>query len=683
MGTSNDVLTSHMYNILSLLIFVAKFPKSGKYGGKKSGAIGEQAAQKASDNKFPSSFENGTSNSDTPSYQKEASTASGGGSEFLPSRSFASNSCSSFLDTSKNACQNSPSGAESGLLRPEHELAANDSNDEDNSFKLDELLKFQQDTLTGRRSSQTSRFHRNKDSEMSRRHGNEGKRHIRGRVTRVKSLSEKWEEYLMSLPRTFFNSREAFKNNSEAAVPGKPLFSGLHIDEFNNADMQRIFRLCFESKIRLGQPKGTYNQFRSACGQYLRSYISFHPRRAETVCESGELFKAIEDLRLVRAFIGQYQVRASATTVTGKATHLRRLADEAIAYFTEKNRQEQKGKCMSVSSYLRNVAASYKTEARRSYRSRNTVDDRIERGALLVPADFNRCLGVATKALDGIVSYVEQLRIEHEGCMQELHRALSSQKGLLEKWSINLLASLVLGGGGQRPQVYAQLELPSISDLQRFAEDCEGQKKYFALRAGYEKTTRSIDLPKVILPRMLLRFIDCHTMNMRPAIVLQHRNSLSRSTGTQLNEGEFEVHPQALENTLLIHTRNGKPLSSSGVKRSLSRFLGEVDPELSGITPMAIRGSYASMMLQARRKKEIMVDMAEREFLEFLAKQMNTSCEQLATTYASCDVDGFESVANEVMMMLSCQEEDGTTGRLDDGLSDVALDRSAVCNLWG
>jgi hypothetical protein len=240
------------------------------------------------------------------------------------------------LDTSKNACQNSPSGAESVLLRPEHELAGNDSNDEDNSFKLDELLKFQQETLTGRRSSQTNRFHLNKDSEMSRRHGNEVNRNIRGRVTRVKSLSEKWKEYIMSLPRTFFSSREAFKNNSEAAVPGKPLFSGLHIDEFNNADMQRIFRLCFEPKIRLGQPKGTYNQFRSACGQYLRSYISFHPHRAETVFESGELFKAIEDLRLVRAFIGQYQVRASATTVTGKATHLRRLADEAISYFTEK-----------------------------------------------------------------------------------------------------------------------------------------------------------------------------------------------------------------------------------------------------------------------------------------------------------------------------------------------------------
>ena len=31
---------------------------------------------------------------------------------------------------------------------------------------------------------------------------------------------------------------------------------------------------------------------------------------------------------------------------------------------------------------------------------------------------------------------------------------------------------------------------------------------------------------------------------------------------------------------------------------------------------------------------------------------MNTSVEQLAMTYASCDVDGFEEIANEVMTAL-------------------------------
>jgi hypothetical protein len=614
--------------------------------------------------------------------KRKETSSSNSDSEYVPSSSPSSPSKAHSVETSERMAPAGVNTVESGAARPSSDPILIESNVAEDPLDLDELLRLQQETLTHRRSSQISRYRLNSAVGMTarRKHGQSlGSRH---RLARVQSLSEKWAEYLGTLPATFFSSREALGNNLEGAVRGRPLFSGVHIDECNNSDMQRVFRLCFESKIRLGQPTGTYDQFRSACGQYLRTYLSYYTSRARLACESGELFKAIEDLRLVRAFIGQYQVRASATTVTGKAMHLRRLADEAISYFTENDRPEQKGKCMSVSSYLRNVAASYKTEARRSYRSRNTVDDRIERGALLLPSDFSRCLGVATSALDGVVSYVEQLSCEHR-ILRDLHCALAVQKGLLEKWSINLLAALVLAGGGQRPQVYAQLELPQESDLQRFAEDCGGQKMYFALRAGYEKTTRSIDLPSVLFPRMMLRFIDCHVMSMRPAILVQSRSSSSRSSALQFNDDEIEVHRPISEQTLLLHTRHRRSLTSCDVKRTFSRFLGEVDPELAKITPMAIRGSYASMMLQARRRNEIMVDMPERDFLDFLAKQMNTSCEQLASTYASCDVDRFESVANEVMLMLSSQHEEGLMGPFEEESSEARLNRSAASRLWG
>jgi hypothetical protein len=157
--------------------------------------------------------------------------------------------------------------------------------------------------------------------------------------------------------------------------------------------------ICFESNIRYGQPRGTYDQFKSAAGQYLRTYLSFYTERALEVCKPGGLFSCVADFRLIRAFIGQYQVRASATTVMGKALHLLRLADEAISYFTETNSQELKGRCMSVAAYLRSVAASYKTEARRFYRSRNNTDDRVGRCALLHPDDFDRCLLKSTQAM--------------------------------------------------------------------------------------------------------------------------------------------------------------------------------------------------------------------------------------------------------------------------------------------
>jgi hypothetical protein len=97
---------------------------------------------------------------------------------------------------------------------------------------------------------------------------------------------------------------------------------------------------------------------------------------------------------------------------------------------------------------------------------------------------------------------------------------------------------LVLSGGGQRPQVYSQLELLQESDLQRLAEDYDGKTLYFALRAGYEETTYSIDLPNVLFPRMTLRFIKCHVVSMRPAILLRSRSSSSPPSACQFSDDE-------------------------------------------------------------------------------------------------------------------------------------------------
>jgi hypothetical protein len=65
--------------------------------------------------------------------------------------------------------------------------------------------------------------------------------------------------------------------------------------------------------------------------------------------------------------------------------------------------------------------------------------------------------------------------------------------------------------------------------------------------------------------------------------------------------------------------------------------------------------------------------LSEQEFLEFLAKQMNTSVEKLATTYASCDVDAFEEVANEMMGLLC----NGFLDEDQDSASELQIDQRA------
>ena len=53
-----------------------------------------------------------------------------------------------------------------------------------------------------------------------------------------------------------------------------------------------------------------------------------------------------------------------------------------------------------------------------------------------------------------------------------------------EKGSIIILAALVLSGGGKRPQVYAQLNLPEESELEKFEAKSRKNKQYFTLRTG-------------------------------------------------------------------------------------------------------------------------------------------------------------------------------------------------------
>ena len=513
---------------------------------------------------------------------------------------------------------------------------------EPESVDLDEIIRIKQGAVKLRPKSSEWKRHSKTERNTMRHSDSKSQFHRARRERWQKSIEENWRDYLATKPAEFVTSNETLSVNSEAARKGTPLFEGIRIDEYNSADMQRIFNLTFEAKIRLDQSKGTYSQFRSAVGQFIRTYLSRYNERVLQVCKSGGLFEAITELQVTRVFLGHFEVRASATTVLGKAMHLRRLADEAVSYFTEKNEQEKKGRAMSVATYLRSMHASYKTESRRKYRSQNTERSRMERGALLLPVDFSRCVNRASHELQGIIKTFQRLERKFGSESAALQTRMDNWKGLSEKWNINFIGALVLSGGGQRPQVYAELELPQASEIIQYEEECGSrQRKYFSLTTGPEKTTRSIDLPAILFPRSVLPLVKFHIEVIRPLIV-------KRIIDTN-HVDDDEVRPSR---TLLIHTKEGRSLESADITRTLRKFLGSVDAELANLTVMGIRGSYASMMLHSFRSKEILVDMSEKEFLIFLAKQMNTSVEQLAMTYASCDVDGFEEIANEVMTAL-------------------------------
>ena len=107
-----------------------------------------------------------------------------------------------------------------------------------------------------------------------------------------------------------------------------------------------------------------------------------------------------------------------------------------------------------------------------------------------------------------------------------------------------------------------------------------------------------------------------------------------------------------LEKTLLVHSEKGQPLESWQVTRALRSFLQRHDKELTNVTSMTIRGSFATMMLGLYRSGKVLKNKTEEQFLELLAMQMNTSVEQLTRAYVSFGERDFRESARELALAM-------------------------------
>jgi hypothetical protein len=99
----------------------------------------------------------------------------------------------------------------------------------------------------------------------------------------------------------------------------------------------------------------------------------------------------------------------------------------------------------------------------------------------------------------------------------------------------------------------------------------------------------------------------------------------------------------------LLHTERAIPITGDQVRSTWKRFLSELDPELSKVTPMVLRASFATYMIHLYRVGRHFRGLTEQEFMDRLAALMNTSAEMLANVYGGCDLDDYRSTANEMM----------------------------------
>ena len=447
------------------------------------------------------------------------------------------------------------------------------------------------------------------------------------------TMSERWKRYLQSLEGDFFTSKEARMEDAGRVGKGKTAYNGLVLTADNNSDIKHIFDVKYRTKKSLGQPVGSFDQLRTAAGQFARLYFTSKRRDPSEFYERGKLLESVTDINVHRALLGYFRIRGSHSTVASKSMHLKTLAHGAEVYFSGKD-EKLKGMATTVVEFLLSEAASEKMEARRFARARKSTEGRLMHGTLLLPADFIRGIEAAKAQLSGVLSTYR--RLERDRGSQKAKSIFQQSGKILQKWNINLIGLLVLSGGGQRPQVFCQLQLPSQAELAE-NERRSNKLNYVELRTVIEKTTRAFDMPNVVFPSGVFQFIDFQTRVIRPILLKKNKRS--------------EVGLR--EKTLLVDTRSGDPLRSQQVAHTFQRFLSQIDPELSKITPMALRGSYATMMLQAYRRREIFKNKSEGEFLEFLAKAMNTSVEQLAGTYAGNEMSDFEQCARRLTSILA------------------------------
>ena len=98
--------------------------------------------------------------------------------------------------------------------------------------------------------------------------------------------------------------------------------------------------------------------------------------------------------------------------------------------------------------------------------------------------------------LKGILSFFRKLQGE-KGLKGAIEVLLGNEK-ILQKWNINIISLFLLSGEGQRPQVFAQLQLPKRVELENIKNGA-ARVGYIELRTVMEKASRSFDMPNVVL----------------------------------------------------------------------------------------------------------------------------------------------------------------------------------------
>jgi hypothetical protein len=166
-------------------------------------------------------------------------------------------------------------------------------------------------------------------------------------------------------------------------------------------------------------------------------------------------------------------------------------------------------------------------------------------------------------------------------------------------------------------------------------EESDGRKTgTVKLYPTQEKTPRGTFYPGIVFTSEARAFFIMYIRLVRPAIM---RTTVGVRSDA-LNPGR----------TFMVHTETGRALTGENIRNTLRYYvggLGGLKRDLTFVTVMTLRASFASVMFHSFRKGKFPGRTSD-DFLCELAEIMNTSTEMLRTTYIATNGKEFDEAAS-------------------------------------
>lgn len=601
------------------------------------------------------------------------------------------------------------------------------------AIDVDGILKVQENILRERRapcitspSVKTSTSGKRRTFQPNRRFSNTD-----SEVCGPQQIRQSWNEYvdfLHNCDPEFFCSTEARLGESGKVCKERAAYSGLHVSRENNHDIGEVYDMFYKSKDDVGGSSRAYGQFCCVVGQYLRFAVVCGVADVETVCEAGMTFEAVTHSNVAVTFLTYFDVRATVSTVLTKALHLKKALFYAKMHFRRANDLDKVSKAEYCDEHVSSIFNARKRLSRLQSSRLRAVENRIAQGSILYPQDFIACMSRARSSLEGIEDWYNSAIHScikkgqtGTGARKAIGLELEHKKELIQKWCINFTALVILAAGGQRPQVFSQLLCPDLNNLDRFVRVSK-KLGYCEIATVSEKTVRSVNVPFVVFPKSMLPYLVFHVRVIRPILAscskkigrkksdtwrkkdsktgngqgrnndaLEDENSgfvdydSDENIGDEndgvrhekcLTSRQFDVACNRLSGFsgyLLLNTRNGQCLSTGQIGTVFRQFLKRYDPELCGVSTRSIRPSYATMMFRGWLSGKIHPEKNEVQFLQHMAMMMNTSVEQLKSTYISIDRGDYDKTVKGMVAAFTAMVGNAATSDEDENDDDTFI----------